>query len=56
MDKAQSMWDSESRKSPYSTVCDPEDETCEACGSGPSDAGCSECYDLDEYAMEMAAS
>lgn len=27
-------WDSESRKSPFSTVCDPdEDDYCEACDS-----------------------
>lgn len=31
----QSWWDSESRKSPYSTVADPEDETCEVCGEEP---------------------
>ncbi len=55
-DAMQAAWDSESRKSPYSTVCDPEDETCEACGDGPTGRGCSECADFDEYAAEMAAS
>lgn len=25
------LWDSERRSSPFSTVCDPEDETCEIC-------------------------
>jgi hypothetical protein len=42
-DPAQSMWDSESRKSPYSTVADLSDESyCEGCDStvvysGPED-------------------
>lgn len=31
-DPMQTWWDSESRKSPYSTVCDPnEDDYCECC-------------------------
>ncbi len=31
-DPQQTMWDSEKRSSPYSTVCDPSDETyCESC-------------------------
>lgn len=33
MDAAQAQWDSERRGSPYSTVSDPEDETCEVCGT-----------------------
>ena len=33
-DQAQIQWDSESRKSPYSTVADPnEDDYCEGCDS-----------------------
>lgn len=33
-DQAQIQWDSESRKSPYSTVADPhEDDYCESCDS-----------------------
>lgn len=33
-DPAQTWWDSESRKSPYSTVADPnEDDYCEGCDS-----------------------
>lgn len=43
LDPAQASWDSESRKSPYSTVADPSDESyCEGCDSevvydGPND-------------------
>jgi hypothetical protein len=35
----QSAWDSEKRSSPYSTVSDPSDETCECCGG----SGCEDC-------------
>ena len=33
------VWDSEKRNSPYSTVCDPEDESCECCGCDPCECG-----------------
>ena len=36
----QRMWDSEKRNSPYSTVADIEDESCECCGG---DHDISEC-------------
>jgi hypothetical protein len=34
-DPAQTMWDSEKRSSPYSTVCDPytDSDYCEGCDS-----------------------
>jgi hypothetical protein len=39
---AQLWWDSESRKSPFSTVCDPEDEFCEDCEAAAAEH-CDEC-------------
>jgi hypothetical protein len=38
-DPEQAWWDSESRKSPYSTVADPEDEGCEVCGLDECECG-----------------
>jgi hypothetical protein len=43
-------WDSESRQSPYSTVCDPHDEHCDDCDASDGEF-CAECA---EYLGKLA--
>jgi hypothetical protein len=40
--EAARAWDSESRRSPFSTVADVEDEYCDACGDAHT---CEDCTD-----------
>jgi len=49
------MWDSEKRSSPYSTVADPDDETCECCGYDPCKCETQPEETEEEYLAAMAA-